>query len=66
MQRMARKKAILRKLSSIEALGSATVIATDKTGTLTKNEMRVAKVWLDGKSYSTHDTALQLSQATFL
>jgi len=65
MQRMARKKAILRKLSSIEALGSATVIATDKTGTLTKNEMRVAKVWLDGKSYSTHDTALQLSQATF-
>ena len=47
MQRMAREKAILRKLSSIEALGSATVIATDKTGTLTKNEMRVTKVWGD-------------------
>lgn len=47
MQRMAREKAILRKLSSIEALGSATVIATDKTGTLTKNEMRVTKAWGD-------------------
>ncbi len=50
MQRMARKKTILRKLSSIEALGSTTVIATDKTGTLTKNEMRVVKEWTHGKS----------------
>ncbi len=50
MHRMARKKAILRKLSSIEALGGATIIATDKTGTLTRNEMRVTKVWLDRKS----------------
>lgn len=47
MQRMAKKKTILRKLSSIEALGSATVIATDKTGTLTRNQMRVVKVWGD-------------------
>lgn len=45
-RRMARKNAIIRRLSSIETLGSADVICTDKTGTLTKNEMRVKKVFL--------------------
>lgn len=47
MERMAKKRAILRKLSSIEALGGITVIATDKTGTLTKNEMHVTKYWIN-------------------
>lgn len=65
MQRMAREKAILRKLSSIEALGSATVIATDKTGTLTRNEMRVVKIWFDDKSYSSDDKNLQSSHHDF-
>ncbi|HUD19060.1 MAG TPA: cation-translocating P-type ATPase [Patescibacteria group bacterium] len=50
-QRMAKKKAILRKLSAIEALGGITLIATDKTGTLTKNEMRVSRVWIDNKTF---------------
>ncbi len=46
VREMAKRKAVLRKLSAIEALGSITVIATDKTGTLTTNSMRVKQVWL--------------------
>ncbi|MCL9978781.1 cation-translocating P-type ATPase [Enterococcus faecium] len=45
VQKMARKHAIIRQLPAVETLGTANVIYSDKTGTLTQNEMRVRRVW---------------------
>ncbi|SNX54631.1 cation-transporting P-type ATPase [Thermoanaerobacterium sp. RBIITD] len=52
VQRMARRHALVKKLSSVETLGGATVICTDKTGTLTQNEMTVREIWTPLEFYN--------------
>jgi len=52
VREMSHKKAVVRKLAAIEGLGSVTLIATDKTGTLTTNKMHVKEIYVDGNMYS--------------
>ncbi len=51
VHRLAKENAVVKKLSSVETLGSTNVISTDKTGTLTKNEMTVKELWFSDNFY---------------
>jgi Ca2+-transporting ATPase len=56
VRRMARRHALIKKLAAVEALGSTTVICTDKTGTLTKAEMTVQQVYASGRVHKVTGT----------
>lgn len=59
VQRMSKRHVLIKKLSSVETLGSTDVICTDKTGTLTTNQISVRKIWIDNKIIEVSGTSYE-------
>ena len=63
---MAKRNVIVKRLSSVETLGSATVICSDKTGTITTGQMTVRKIWIGGRTYDVTGEGYEPEGSIFL
>ncbi len=62
MQQMIKRHTLIRRLASVETLGSATVICSDKTGTITQNAMTATNLWIDGNDFAIKEDVFHLGE----